>query len=80
MAKTKSDVNAKAKKSVATNAMFNKVEKEVRQAKPHHAKDAIGKSAKASKGSKAYKSKHKAKHIPEHPLAAEFAGKTDLIE
>lgn len=37
-------------------------------------KDAIEKPTKTSKGSKEYKPKHIAKHIPEHPLAAEFAG------
>ncbi|CAD6582330.1 MAG: monothiol glutaredoxin grx5 [Alectoria sarmentosa] len=74
MAKTTSDVKAHAKTSVATNALFKKAGKEtLRQEKSRHMKNAIEKSTKASKSNKEYKAKHIVKHIPEHPLAAEFA-------
>lgn len=79
MAKTKPDVKAYAKKSIATNAMFKKVGKEaLRQKDSRHMKHATEKSTKTSKSSKGYKPKHVAKPIPEHPLAAEFAGKFRL--
>lgn len=75
MAKTKPNVKAHAKNSVATNAMFKKTGKAARrEEKSHHMKDAIEKPAKFSKSNKGYKPKHIAEHISEHPLAAEFAG------
>ena len=81
MAKTKPSSKAHAKKSVATNAIFKTAgKKALRQEKSSHTKDAIEKPTKASKSSKEYKSKHTTKHIPEHPLAAEFAGKIHLIQ
>ena len=81
MAKTTSDVKAHAKTSVATNALFKKAGKEtLRQEKSRHMKNAIEKSTKASKSNKEYKAKHIVKHIPEHPLAAEFAGKIRLTQ
>lgn len=82
MAKTEPDVPAQGTSSVAMNAMFKKFGKEApRQGKIHHMKDAIEKPTKASKSksNKGYKSKHTAKHIPEHPLAGAFAGKIDLF-
>lgn len=81
MPKTKPNVDAKAKKSVATNAMFNKVGKaSIRQEKARHMKDTLGKSTMASKGSKGQKSKHRATRTTAHPLAADFAGKTHSIQ
>lgn len=74
MAKTKSDVKAHAKKSVATNAVFKEVGKgALRKEESRRMKDAIEKPIKASRSNKTYKSKHMAKHIPDHSLAAEFA-------
>lgn len=76
MAKTKRNVEAHAKKSVATNVMFKKDGKEaLRQRDPLHMKDAVEKSTKASKSNKGHKSKRVVKHIAEHTLAAEFAGR-----
>lgn len=80
MAKTKSDVKAHAKKSVATNAVFKEVGKgALRKEESRRTKDAIEKPIKASRSNKMYKSKHMAKHIPDHSLAAEFAGRIRLI-
>ena len=76
MAKTKPDIKAHVKKSVATNAIFKKSGKEaLRQKESRHVKDVTEKSTKASRSNKGYKQRHTAKHIPEHTLAAEFAGK-----
>lgn len=81
MAKTKPNVKAHAKKSVTTNAIFKTAgKKALRQERTCHTKDAIEKPTKASKSSKEYKPKHTTKHIPEHPLAAEFACKIRLIQ
>lgn len=81
MAKTKPDVKAHAKKSVATNAMFDRAGREApRKEESRYMKDAIKRPTKASKSIKEYKRKHMAKHIPEHPLATEFAGKIRLIQ
>ena len=75
MAKTKPGMDAHAKKSVSTNAMFKKVDQEPLPQKSHHMKDTVKKITKLSKNNKGYKPKHAAKDVPEHTLAAEFAGK-----
>lgn len=81
MAKTKPDVKAQAKKSVATNAMFKKTGKEaLRQENSRHMKDAVEKPTKTSKSSKGRKPKDTAKPLPAHPLDAQFAGKIRLIQ
>ena len=76
MAMTKPHGDARAKKSVATNAMFKKVGKEALRQTSRHMKGTFERTTKVSKSDK---SKHKAKHIPEHTLATDFAGKIRLI-
>lgn len=75
MAKTKFDVKAHAKKTVATNAVFKEAGKDgLCKEKSRHVKDAIEKPIKALRSNKLYKPKPIAEHIPDHSLAAEFTG------
>ena len=80
MAKTKPNVHAQAKNSVATNAMFKKVNQVDPRENPRNTKDVMKKTTKGSKSKNGNKHKHRAKHAPEHTLAADFAGEIWLIQ
>lgn len=59
--------------------MFKKARMETLRQRSRHLKISNEKTNKPPKGNMGHKPKHVAKHIPEHTLAAEFAGKILLI-
>ena len=76
MAKTKPNIGAYTKKSVATNVIFEKVGPEALRRRSRYMKDKIKKTTKFSESDKVYKPRHVA--VPENTLAAEFAGNVRL--
>ena len=79
MAKKNPDLDHHAKNSIATNLMFKETGKAALcHINSRHKKDGIEKPAKTLKRKKGHKLKHVAKDIPEHTLAADFAGKICL--